>query len=92
MVQLGDGGARAIDKIGVLVVDHHAVVRQGLCSLLELQEEFEVLGEASTGLEAVDQTRRLLPDVVLMDLVMPEINGIEATRLIQTLNAGTQVI
>ena len=81
-----------MDKIGVLIVDDHAVVRQGLRSLLELQEEIEVVGEAANGLEAVDQTSRFLPDVVLMDLVMPEIDGIEATRRIRAVSPSTQVI
>ena len=81
-----------MDKIGVLIVDDHPVVRQGLRSLLELQEEIEVLGEATNGLEAVDQTSRVLPDVVLMDLVMPEIDGIEATRRIRAVSPSTQVI
>ena len=81
-----------MDKIGVLIVDDHAVVRQGLRSLLELQEDIEVLGEAADGLEAVDQTSRILPDVVLMDLVMPEIDGIEATRRIRAVSPSTQVI
>ena len=81
-----------MDKIGVLIVDDHAVVRQGLHTLLELQEVIEVVGEAANGREAIDQTAELLPDVVLMDLVMPEIDGIEATRKIKAACPSTQVI
>lgn len=81
-----------MDKISVLIVDDHAVVRQGLSSLLGLQEDIEVVGEAVNGLEAVEQTNRLLPDVVLMDLIMPQVDGIEATRRIRAISPSTQVI
>jgi DNA-binding NarL/FixJ family response regulator len=65
----------------VLIVDDHPLFRDGLRSLLE-GRGIDVVGEASTGREGVDQTRRLQPDVVLMDLDMPEVNGLAATRLI----------
>jgi NarL family two-component system response regulator LiaR len=81
-----------MDKISVLIVDDHAVVRQGLKSLLSLQEDIEVVGEAANGLEAVEQISHLLPDVVLMDLIMPQLDGIEATRKVRALSPSTQVI
>ena len=81
-----------MDKISVLIVDDHAVVRQGLKSLLSLQEDIEVVGEATNGLEAEEQTSRLLPDVVLLDLITPQVDGIEATPRIRPLSPSTQVI
>jgi NarL family two-component system response regulator LiaR len=80
------------DKITVLIVDDHAVVRQGLRTFLELQDDIEVVGEAENGVRAVEQTRQRGPDVVLMDLVMPEMDGIEATRQICALHPDTKVI
>ena len=79
-------------KISVLIVDDHPIVRQGLRTLLELQDDIIVTGEASNGKVAVDLTARLKPDVVLMDLVMPELDGISATRQIKALQLGTRVI
>jgi len=66
----------------ILIVDDHAVVRRGVRSLLESEEGFEITGEATTGREAVDKARRLQPDVVVMDLSLPELNGLDATRQI----------
>ena len=78
--------------IRVLIADDHGVVRQGLRTFLELQEEIAVVGEASDGEEAVDAVERLAPDVVLMDLVMPRLDGIEAIRRIRERSPGTRVI
>lgn len=67
-----------MDKITVLIVDDHAIVRQGLRTFLDLIEDIEVIGEGINGLEAIEQVRALQPDVVLLDLVMPQMGGIEA--------------
>ena len=69
--------------IQVLITDDHKVVRRGLRGFLELDPALEVVGEASNGVEAVELARSLKPDVVLMDLLMPVMDGIEATRKIR---------
>jgi DNA-binding NarL/FixJ family response regulator len=66
----------------ILIVDDHAIVRRGIRALLESQPGWEVVGEATTGREAVELAKRLQPDIVIMDLSLPELNGLEATRLI----------
>jgi len=68
--------------ISILIVDDHALVRNGLRRHLEAQEDFSVVGEAVNGREGVAMTRELLPDVVIMDVAMPEMDGIEATRIV----------
>jgi NarL family two-component system response regulator LiaR len=80
------------EKIKVLIVDDHQVVRQGLRTFLELNDDIQVLGEASNGQEAIEMTSKLIPDVVLMDLVMPCLDGITATGRIKALGLGTKVI
>jgi NarL family two-component system response regulator LiaR len=79
-------------KIKVLIVDDHQVVRQGLRTFLELNDDIQVIGEACDGGEAVELTIRLKPDVVLMDLVMPRLDGIAATSEIKSLGGSTKVI
>lgn len=69
--------------IQILITDDHKVVRRGLRGFLELDPEMEVVGEAANGKEAVEMARRLRPDVVLMDLLMPIMDGIEATKAIR---------
>jgi DNA-binding NarL/FixJ family response regulator len=69
-------------SIKILLVDDHAIVRQGLRSLLEKEPDIEVVGEAEDGRKAIELTRELLPDVVVMDITMPNLNGVEAARLI----------
>jgi DNA-binding NarL/FixJ family response regulator len=70
-------------KIRVLLVDDHTVVRQGLRMVMSLEDDLEVVGEAADGREAVEATASLQPDVVLMDLLMPVMNGVEAIRAIK---------
>ena len=82
----------AAETIRVLLVDDHIVVRQGLNALLETYPEIEVVGEAGSGAAGVDLATQLLPDVVLMDLVMPGMDGIEATRRVKIASPSTQVI
>ena len=80
------------DKLRVLIADDHAVVRQGLRAFLEVQDDIEVVGEASDGEEAVNLTEALSPDVVVMDLVMPRVDGVEAIRQIRAAGAVGKVI
>lgn len=79
-------------SVRVLLVDDHAIVRQGLKRLLEQEPDVEVVGEASDGLEAIRAVTALSPDVVLMDVHMPHLNGIEATRLIQSRPSPCRVL
>jgi len=71
-----------MDKIKILVVDDHSLMRDSIRALLKLYDEVEIIGEASDGKEAIDNVKELSPDVVLMDISMPRVNGIEATRRI----------
>jgi DNA-binding NarL/FixJ family response regulator len=80
------------EPIRVLIADDHAVVREGLRSFFELQEDMEVVGEAADGAEAVALAGELHPDVVLMDLVMPNLNGVEAMRRMREQALTTRVI
>ncbi len=72
-----------MEKIKVLIADDHGVVREGLMAMLQAIDIIDVVGEAKHGMEAVEQTKKLLPDVILMDLRMPCMDGVEATRLIK---------
>jgi two-component system response regulator NreC len=82
-------GAR---RIRVLIVDDHAILREALRGLLETVPEIEVVGDATNGREALDLCDRLQPDVVLMDMVMPGLNGLEATRQLRRRHPKTKVL
>lgn len=72
-----------MERIKVLIADDHRVVREGLVAILKTKENIEVVGEAQDGQEAVEKARTLEPDVILMDVSMPRMGGVEATRLIK---------
>jgi DNA-binding NarL/FixJ family response regulator len=79
-------------KIKVLIVDDHSVVREGLRRILDMDDTIKVVGEAQNGMEALDKSLALLPDVIIMDLRMPKMNGIEATRQIKQRLPHTQIL
>jgi len=80
------------EKITVLLADDNAVMRQGLCTLLKAEGHFNVVGQAQNGREAVKMERTLRPDVILMDISMPVLNGLEATRQILAANPAAKVL
>lgn len=79
-------------RIRVLIADDHAILRKGIRALLSTEPDMEVVGEASDGMETVAQARALHPDVILMDLVMPQMDGIEATRQIAAAQPGVRIL
>jgi len=79
-------------KIRILLADDHALVRSGIAALLQMHEEFEVVGEAGDGQEAIEKTVQLSPDIVLIDISMPGISGIEATKVIRKKCPDTAIL
>ncbi|MBU2008744.1 MAG: response regulator transcription factor [Chloroflexi bacterium] len=80
------------DKTTVLLVDDHALFREGLAALLSTQDGIEIVGEAASGEEALEKARELLPDVILMDILMPGMGGLDATRRIKEEMPHTRVV
>ena len=79
-------------RIRVLIVDDHAMVRRGMRDFLDLHDDLDVVGEAANGVEALAQTAALLPDVVVMDLLMPDLDGIAATAQLKALHPTIEVV
>jgi DNA-binding NarL/FixJ family response regulator len=79
-------------SIRILVADDHPVVRDGLIAILSTQPDFEIVGRAATGLEVIEQARQLQPDVILLDLEMPEMDGVEALRRLRQFNPRSRAI
>jgi NarL family two-component system response regulator LiaR len=80
------------DTITVLLVDDHAIVRQGVRTFLATQPDLSVVAEAGTGAEAVTLAAQYVPDVILMDLIMPDMDGVEATRRVKQVSPRSQVV
>jgi DNA-binding NarL/FixJ family response regulator len=80
------------DQITILIADDHPVVREGLITMISREPDFKVVGEAKNGLEAVEKVKQLKPDVVLMDLRMPELDGVEAIRQISLTETNVKFI
>jgi two-component system response regulator NreC len=81
-----------MDKIKILVVDDHAVLRDGIRALLALHDDIEIIGEASEGKEAIEKARELSPDVVVMDIAMAGMDGLEATRRLKKRKPDIKVL
>jgi two-component system response regulator NreC len=79
-------------KIRILLADDHTILRAGLKMMLNAQPDMEVIGEAQDGRQAIEETQKLRPDIVLMDITMPDFNGIEATRQIKRLVSDVKIL
>lgn len=79
-------------KLRILVADDHEIVRRGLCSLLQKHENWEICGEASDGRDAVEKAKQLKPDVVILDVGMPNLNGLDATRQLMQFDPNFKII
>lgn len=80
------------EPITVLIVDDHEVVRKGIRGYLETIPDYEVIGEAESGEQAVELVKKLIPDVILMDLILPGMDGVETTRIVKSISPRTQIV
>lgn len=83
---------KSVPKIKILLVDDHAIVRDGLIAILALQTDFKVIGEAKDGLDAIEKVRELRPDVIIMDMMMPIMNGLQATQEIIKVQKSAKIL
>jgi DNA-binding NarL/FixJ family response regulator len=83
---------RRVAPLRILVVDDHAAVRRAVCSLLRSQSDFEVVCEAADGLEAIQKAQELRPDVIVLDISMPELNGLQAARQIREVAPQEEIV
>lgn len=81
-----------MERSRILIVDDHEIFRRGLRSLLESRPEFEILGEAADGLQAVEKAKELTPDLIVMDVSMPQLDGLQATRIIRQQLPRTKIL
>ncbi len=81
-----------MSKIKVLIADDHTLVREGIAAFLKLCEDIEVVAEASDGLEAIEKTKKFAPDIVLMDIAMPKLGGLEATVELKKINPTIRIL
>ncbi len=81
-----------MEKVRILLVEDHHIVRQGIKQLLKLHENYDVVGDAGDGASAIEQTKKLLPDVVVLDISIPKINGIETAKQIRSIDPDIKII